>query len=61
MVFGKAEANIINNMIKFYHQICGRISPNPVIRKRSRPEPGSSQNHHEPIELIACLLGFLRV
>jgi hypothetical protein len=60
MVFDKAEANVIHNKIKSYHQMCGGISPNPVIRKRSRPEPGSSQNHHEPIELIACLLGFLR-
>jgi hypothetical protein len=43
MVFDKAEANVIHNRIKSYHQICCGISPNPVIRKRSRPEPGSFQ------------------
>lgn len=47
------------------------IGSNPITRnvagipesgdtQRSRPEPGSSPNHHRPIELIACLFAFLR-
>jgi hypothetical protein len=61
MVFDKAEANVIVKWIKTYHQICCGPSPNPVIRKRSRPEPGSfqittDQSNYLPACQIFCVI-----